>query len=383
MHCRNFILSAGALCATIFYAPMAQRPRPAPYEVATPTIAAYWSNAPTERLYLRDMALRPEPLFGTCNLAYVSRNLLPMGPISHRTDPAQATWGRQIAPLLEELIAEIRAGKSEFTHFEPLKTQEFNTSTQTGFMVVAFKEHPFVAKIFIEDPEHLIRPYERGLTPLCMYLFSGGGSRYFAGFTRVRNREILSEHFAQNPVWASVVSMPRKWFWIPKNVRWFWLEGEGFAGHDTLRIMLPSVYVVIADKIDASKSFSLLNTPQAHTSLELCRQCHYCLDPNISNFVLEERTAPYAEPEQLKQQIAQANFEPRVARFLKRLVDTNQQICLYDTEHYQTIFAMHDTDIACPNHLAWYLFSGLKMLEAKLSGVYAQSKLDPYFFSSP
>ncbi len=169
-----------------------------------------------------------------------------------------------------------------------LKKNNYNTRNGTGALVIAFKNLPFVIKVFRETPYTFVRPRYRDLEQRCLFKLSGGVSRYLTGFTRIKNLDYIRSHIQNDPTWKTTVDTPRKWFWIPPETPWFELKGINVNGIPEQTISFPSTYVVVADKIEIERTFTLTDAEDRHLVIGFTTGIGEYPDPNISNYVIDK-----------------------------------------------------------------------------------------------
>jgi len=278
--------------------------------------------------YLRANHLREEPLFNSFDRSYFDSHLLPNGPITFRNHPEQSVDSSKLSQEIEELMVELREGQKEFTNFTILKDREFNRDEFAGLIVLKSNNYPFVVKLFIENPESFLHPEHKGFRHGCMSKMTGGLNRYLAGFSRISNLE-FAQQFVNCQKLPLKLDFPRKWFWQPKNNRWFELSGINFSEHgQTLSTQLPNVYAIIADEIVCHKRLSQIRKTHGRLIFRLCQEFKFQIDPNMKNFRLEDET--------------------------KKLV-------LIDTEHFPSVLGFKG-EISADNYFSLHIKMGLKAI---------------------
>ncbi len=298
---------------------------------AGPHITIQWAKG--SKLYLlRDSILEFTPLFGLYDKNHVSENLLPEGPLSFKYEPEKSVTGKELADLAEHLLTEIREKKKVYRDFIILKDRDFNLKKQTGLFIAKCKHFPFVIKLFMETPRSFIRPYNKGFEPACFFICSGGATRHFLGFTRIKNLEEVRKRIEKNPHWSPRVSFPRKWFWIPKENNLLELTGYNIGGHDRITIQVPSVYAIIADEIHIERDFKLRYSNDKNTAIDLSNYLLCKVDPHIKNFVVEKETG---------------------------------KIGMIDTEHFPSMVGYKKRP-RITSYLSWYLELTMKFLKQRL-----------------
>jgi hypothetical protein len=295
-----------------------------------PSVTIYASNKPDQKFILTDSHIKMFPLFEAYNEQYLNRKKLPKSPITYRNKPNLSCTGKKLSDQLEKLLTEIASGKNEFTDFKILKKRDFNFRTKCGLIVLKFKDAPFVAKLFIEAPRSLARPYSKGILPMGMFVM-GGTNRHLNGFTRIKNMENIKAEIEKNPAWRDYLSVPRKWFWTPKETVWLHVIGQNVGGHKHLETRFPATYAVIADEI-----IPLENQPPSTSkrNLPLCQELDFKVDPNHNNFIIEK--------------------------------DTNKLV-MYDTEHFPTLIGEYFEPLKkTTTYVGWYVHLARKFLRERI-----------------
>lgn len=294
-----------------------------------PSITVYDLSEPEKKYTLRDSHIRKFPLFEAYNEAYLSQKTLPTGDINYRYSPKQMVSGSHLSELMEELIEEILAGKAVFKNFTILKRKDFDFERKCGLIILKFKNHPFVIKLFIERPQTVVRPYSKGLFPMGMFM-TGGTNRHFNGFTRIKNLENLQTQIMACPAWADKITFPRKWFWTPKSAHWIEVVGTQ-VGHENPKNKFPACYAIVADEILLAKDQSSKTTRDI---MDLCSCLEFTIDPHFNNFVIEEGTGLLA---------------------------------IYDTEHFPTLIGKYGTKFQkTEKYPGWYARLSRKFMKERL-----------------
>lgn len=261
-----------------------------PYDKTVPHIRAAWEDS-DECWSLKESHLE-EVIFSRFDEQFFYDHLWPQeGEIVSR-------HGDQVVPvevindMLERFIDEItdcRLSKDYFDDFIILKKSDYNWQKASGLIIVKFKDYPFVAKIFCKTPETFVSPYDEGFVPACCFIVGGGVNRHLTGFTRIKNLENIRAMIDADPHWSTIIDTPRKWYWLPKEVRWFTVESDNI-GSDYAFMRLPSIYVIIADAIESDGCLKLWKKSNRTIALEISNFLDSCLDPHIDNFVVEKGT---------------------------------------------------------------------------------------------
>ena len=301
-----------------------------PLDPNLPTITIHDNLEPSFKYTLTDSHIKHFPLFEAYNETYLNNKKLPDKPIVFRHNPKKNIDGKILSKQLEKLIQEILSGKTEFTNFVILKKRDFNFKTKCGLIVLKFKKAPFVAKVFLETPRSLARPYSKGILPMGMFVM-GGSNRHLNGFTRIKNMENIQAKINNHPLWSKRLSVPRKWFWTPKNPKWLHINAQNVGHKATESTKIPAIYAVIADEI-----IILPNQPPSNGSrnLSLCKELNFALDPNANNFVIEKHSL---------------------------------KLVMYDTEHFPTLIGEYFIPIKpAQKYFGWYIHLARKFLKQRI-----------------
>ncbi len=210
--------------------------------------------------------------------------------ISFRHNPQKTIKQSHINALLTYLLVEIAEQKKIFTDFIVIKDQDFNYKKNAGALVLRFKKYPFVVKLFLETPRSWVRPYNKGIEAICQHIIGGGVSRHLCGFTRIKNLEWVQNKLKTNPLYATTVDMPRKWFWLPQHAPFLRVTGYNIGGHKKISQTLPALYAIVEDAIDVEKTFSMRNYNDRKTAIDLSNFLEMHIDAHINNFVYEKKT---------------------------------------------------------------------------------------------
>lgn len=260
-----------------------------PEQASLPYIVTYYNNTPQDRHILRDSHLQEHTFFRVYNHEYLKEHCLPENFIE-AINVTQSVDCQQLRSDIDELVKEVMACRKEYTHFTILQNRDFNRKKKWGLLVVKSKKYPIVVKLFIEDPIGLVNPYRKGAVPTFFFFMGGGINRHLAGFTRIRNRDIVQEKINSNPRWQSKIKLPRKWFLMPSQSRWITIEGGNMSKDEILKTQIPSIYCIIADAIEPERMFSLSNPYDREIAMDICNDLGHIIDGNISNFMIEKKT---------------------------------------------------------------------------------------------
>lgn len=284
-----------------------------------PTIRVSWQGDSKQSI-LKDYHLDEYPFFKLFDNDYFNEHMLPNTPISFRYEPEKNITKKILTAQIDNFIMEINAGKKKFTDFDILQDKDFNKRKKYGLIIAKFKQYPFVAKVFIETPQSFANPFNKGMEPVFFFFMGNGINRHLSGFTRLKNRDLVQSRIKESPHWASLVDIPRKWFWMPSSSKWMEVTGHQFNGKDEQKILIPGTYIIIADAIKEGRQLSLLNTQDAQLALSLCNYLDLCIDPHLKNFMIE--------------------------------LDT-QKLVIVDTEHFPSFVGLNEK-VTFSNYFSWY-----------------------------
>lgn len=270
----------------------------------------------SEQHILSNWYLEEYPYFKLYNANYLKKFELPDAEISHRYDSKQTTVGNQLKKKIDALIKNLKSQKKITKDFQLLQDKDYNYQSHCGLIVLKFKEHPFVVKLFVENPKSLVNPYNKGIEPMFFFFMGGGVNRHLSGFTRIRNRELVLEKISASEKWKNKVEIPRKWFFIPSESKAIVMKGQHIGPTGSPYIEIPSTYCIIADAIEAKK-YSYSTRPGA---LELCNDLGLMIDPHITNFMVET---------------------------------TSNKLIIVDTEHFPSVVGLKEPK-KFKSHLQWY-----------------------------
>lgn len=260
-----------------------------PKDPLMPEITVYWKDDNKKKYNLRYSHLEEYPYFKIFNKEDFTKYTLPNESVTPRYTLSQINVA-DIKQTIEHLILEILQNKKEYTDFTILKNSDFNKSEKCGSLILKFKKYPFILKLFFENPQSLVQPFNKGIEP-CFFFYMGGGiNRHMTGFTRLRNRELLEKKLKTLPQWQGKIEFPRKWFFIPSSNRWICMEGSNLGNKKYQYIEIPSIYAIIADAIIPERVFSLYNKEDKKIALQITNDFDLMIDANISNFMIDHKT---------------------------------------------------------------------------------------------
>ncbi len=312
-----------------------------------PQVTAQWENGSGASTII-NRYIRYYPMF-SFHTSHFIPYLLPKNAISFRSDPSQSVDGAKLAAMIEEGVHEIVRKKrkikkeKKFGHFLILQDKNFNYRQSCGLLVLAFKEYPFVVKLFMEKPTTILNFHATGLEPTFFFYMGGGSNRHLSGLTRLDNREFIAQRIREFPEWADYLTLPRKWFWLPRHQKNIVLSGKNIGGIPQVRTEIPSTYAIVADKIDFSQETDRLSsTKKREIIMRLCNDLDLNIDPHAKNF---------------------AFIEDKESKKIK--------IVLVDTEHFPTMVGLTERK-QFKDHNEWYIFLSGKCF----SDMYLTSKRD-------
>ena len=156
-----------------------------------------------------------------------------------------------------------------------------------------------------------------------------GSMRHLLGFTRISNLKKAKDKIQKDSFWKEIADVPRKWYWISKNVEWFEVEEHNMTPHNK-KVQLPSIYGVIVDHING-KNISLLNNKYQKLCIKLHNFLEGNTDPHLTNFIIEKET---------------------------------QKVVLIDTEHLPMLIG----DVKkkkVSGYISWIFYIGTKLIKDK------------------
>ena len=321
------------LCTLLTLVPLAGRSPFRKKDKDMPKITIGWKHSKNIVTHT-NWAYTEYPIFTSFNKDYFYKNLLPKSNITDIHTPTESYDSQTLNSLIEKLLKEIKKGKKQFTHFKVLQDKNFNYKVPCGLLVLQFKDYPFVLKLFMETPKTFSDPYCKGFETQFFFYMSGGMNRHVAGLTRVKNLEVVKKEIENNPRWAGKITMPRKWYWLPKRPRWMRINGYNIGGKKEVSTLMPGTYAIIADTLDTKEDAPMLSAQQrSELIMELCMDLHLFVDPHSDNFVLKYNK------------------------------ETNEyHISIVDTEHFPSMVGLKEEPFF-NNHLEWFLYLGAKYFQ--------------------
>jgi hypothetical protein len=245
--------------------------------------------------------------------------------IPYRTKPSRFIHRKRIDHIIEKLIVELQKGRNTFSDVTLLKSKNFNFRKKCGLLIVKCKNHPFIIKLFMERPETYFDPYCKGVESIAFFFTAGGVNRHSTGLSRVMNLHHTKNKIARMPEWCSLVSFPRKWFWLPKKPRFMTFCGTNIEGNPLLKNTIPEVFAIVADEIDLSDQIKISAREKERIIIDLCNSLNLYLDPHFDNFVFQKSSiAPF-------------------------------KITILDTEHFQTMIGLYNPP-RFSTYVGWYSY---------------------------
>lgn len=259
-----------------------------PDDPLMPEIMTQWKHS-NKRYHLKDYYLELHPVFSKFDHSYFMDHLVPDGPLRYRIERTKSVDSAHLKKLIEELLVEIKRGKTKFKQFTIIKQADFNWRLKSGLIIVRFKKYPFVLKLFIKTPETFIKQSE-GFVPQFFFKMGGGINRHLSGFTRIKNLEEIKKKIKESAYWTRRVDLPRKWFWLPKDSQWIELHGKNIGPNSEEATEIPAIYGIIADEIQDSKTLKLRKAKDRETALAFAHFVGNRVDAHVDNFMLEKAT---------------------------------------------------------------------------------------------
>jgi hypothetical protein len=246
-----------------------------------------WSDKNPKKHVLIDTNLRPQPLLRTFDKTHFETHFLPKGTIKYRYENTCVDT-QELEQLIYHLLSEIDQKAMRYKDFIALKKSGFVRHKKCGLIVLRFKKHPFILKLFIEPPESFINPYDKGFEVSNIFVV-GGSLRHTLGFSRIKTLNYTNNAIKHTP-WEQRLTTPKKWFWLPKDADWLNIETYNLGNKKRDFARMPVTYGVIAEAIekDISTNVSHEDIMQLSTHLE------YRVDPHVRNFFVEKNTGKIA-----------------------------------------------------------------------------------------
>jgi len=248
------------------------------------------------------------------------KHTIPNGQIKYRKTE-ESIHSSTLKKQNEIVLQEILQGKTKFTHFTVLADNDFNYTNFSGFIVLKYKDFPFVLKLFIEHPHTFVDPLNKGFKASCLFVLNGN-MRHLSGFTRIHNLEIAKKALSKDPQYRYYLDFPRKWYWIPESQPYLTIDWHDECNDHHETIKLPGIYGIVCDYIETDKK---IQQQEIHTlrqiSVDVGTYLHNIIDSHVDNFVPEK--------------------------------DSNK-IVIIDTEHFPTMVGL-DKEMSANGYIQWHL----------------------------
>lgn len=296
--------------------------------LATKSYSSKKTNQQTKVNKFRSKYLRLKTLKKPFENSNFKKYTLPHGYIKYRkTD--ETIHSNSLKEQNESVLEEILRGEKNFTHFTVLADNDFNYKTLSGFIVLKYKDAPFVLKLFIEHPHTFIDPLNKGFKANGLFILNGN-MRHLSGFTRIHTLEIAKKALAKDPEYRYYLDFPRKWYWIPACQPYLTINWHDQYHHHHETIKLPGIYGIICDFIEADKK---IQHQEIHTlrqiSIDVGNYLHNIIDSHVDNFVPEKNS---------------------------------NKIVIIDTEHFPTMVGI-DREMSANGYVQWYIELGGKFIK--------------------
>ena len=252
-----------------------------------PEIITSWQNG--NKKYNIKHSRLGSSIFKKFDKEFFMNHLLPQEPIELRNREGEFVNGSDLNKLFDQLVKEIYAKKRP-TKFKIIKQSDFNWAKISGLIILKSKDYPFVIKLFFENPQSFVNPFNKGFEQSIFFIMGEGMNRFNAGFTRIKNLEVIRDKIKSDSYWNKIIDTPRKWSWLPSNVTWFNVEGKNIGPEKKMNIEFPCVYGVISDYIVVDETFSMYSKQNRKLVLRLSKFLGNRMDPHINNFLLEKTT---------------------------------------------------------------------------------------------
>jgi len=286
-----------------------------------------WSNKNNRKYHLIDNNLRPVPLLHVFNEKHFEENLLPTQSITY--DNGQKMIAPQkINQLIEFLFTEINKKNKEYRDFTILKKSGFVRHKKCGLLILKFKNYPFILKLFMEPPKSFVNPYDKGFE-VTNFFIAGGALRHTLGFTRIETLNYVQKAIQKSDKWRSRISLPRKWFWLPKDPVWLHIKTYNLGQKKEDSITMPSIYGVIADELQKDPD----KETDYNELMEFSQFLEHRIDPHTKNFFIEKKTG---------------------------------KIALIDTELFPLILGFNEKIDPQNTHIEWYTHLASKYIKEKM-----------------
>lgn len=248
------------------------------------------------------------------------KHSLPYGYIKFRkTD--ESVHSNLLKEQNELVLQEILQGKKSFTDFIMLADDDFNYKSFSGFIVLKYKQFPFVLKLFIEHPHTFVDPLNKGFKASCLFILNGN-MRHLSGFTRIHNLEAAKKALSKDAQYRYYLDFPRKWYWIPESQPYLTIDWHDEYNNHHEQIKLPGIYGIVCDYIETDTK---IQQQEIHTlrqiSVDVGNYLHNIIDSHVDNFVPEKNS---------------------------------NKIVIIDTEHFPTMVGL-DKEMSANGYIQWHL----------------------------
>ncbi len=301
-----------------------------PEDQLMPSITTRMLNEKTS-YQLKDSRIQERPIFKVFDQEDYESHMLPSGPITYRNHPEKSVLGKRLSELATDLLHDIQKGRKRYPGFKLLKGRDYSNHDRSGLLIFKYNNDPFILKLFIETPQGFVRPYAKGFEFSCLFIM-GSAIRHMTGFTRLKNLKAIRKAIENSPEWKNLIDLPRKWYWEPPNAQWFEVIGKNVGNKKKQRIILPSVYGVIADAVKSSRPLTLANIHDRKFGMQFARFLKFRSDPHMKNYLLEAGT---------------------------------NKIVLIDTEHFPTLVGLKK-EMTVQTYTGWYAKLAKKFLNDRL-----------------
>lgn len=332
------------LLATIFISCSARSPFRSE-DPQIPQITTQWTDE-DQQYILKNHYLEREAIFEKFDKGHVMSHQIPNEPIPYRYNPEKSVQGEKLTKLAQEVLVEIHQHKRRYKDFKILKNDDFNPRTASGSLILKYNDYPFVLKIFTETPRTFVRPFSKGVINSIFFIMGGGATRYQSGFLRVKNLEAAQALINDEPYLSQKVFFPRKWFYIPPHVRWFYIRGKniGPSGSE-LVVEVPSTYMIISDWISFERPFGLTNKDERAVGTCIANYLGNRIDAHIDNFVEEK----LPEGSTIKIPPIDPSLKPPCPEFK----NIKGRVGIIDTEHFPTMLGLKQP-LRFSGYTSWY-----------------------------
>lgn len=299
-------------------------------EKQKPKIEVCREKKPKRVYFIASNYLEEDAIFKTFDKNFFYQNTLPE-KITYLYDPKKSISKVELDQKLEKLVREIYKKKRKYKDFTILKNCDFNRRKKSGLMVLKFKNCPFVAKVFVENPRNFVKPYSKGFCPACIFNISGGINRHILGFTRIKNMQNIKDKLSKDNSFEKMVVMPRKWHWAPKDPKNMKITGYNFRkDNQTIQMTMPGIYCIIADAMNLTDTIkpSIFDKNARDLCMGLCNYLDLVIDPNIENFFIDKN---------------------------------REKVIIVDTENLRTMTKINEK-LNFDSYIAWYLKIACKFL---------------------